>query len=60
MSELEPRFRKSGQQQLLLEALLVRFALIDRTVSLEAVLRGLGGGQGNGGEIEQPAVVRRA
>ena len=33
--ELEPRFRKSGQQQLLLETLLVRFALLDRTVSLE-------------------------
>ena len=44
LTELEPRFRKSGQQQLLLEALLVRFALLDRTVSLEAVLRGLGGG----------------
>jgi DNA polymerase-3 subunit gamma/tau len=43
-TELEPRFRKSGQQQLLLEAMLVRFALIDRTVSLEAVLRGMGGG----------------
>ncbi|MDB4879242.1 MAG: polymerase subunit gamma and tau, partial [Gemmatimonadetes bacterium] len=38
VTELEPRFRKSGQQQLLLEALLVRFALLDRTVSLEAVL----------------------
>jgi DNA polymerase-3 subunit gamma/tau len=44
LTELEPRFRKSGQQQLLLEALLVRFALLDRTVTLEAVLRGLGGG----------------
>jgi DNA polymerase-3 subunit gamma/tau len=43
VTELEPRFRKSGQQQLLLEALLVRFALLDQTVSLEAMLRGLGG-----------------
>jgi DNA polymerase-3 subunit gamma/tau len=49
VTELEPRFRKSGQQQLLLEALLVRFALLDRTISLEAVLRGLGGGGGGGG-----------
>ncbi len=49
VTELEPRFRKSGQQQLLLEALLVRFALLDRTVSLEAVLRGLGGGDAGGG-----------
>src|SRR5215208_5937718 len=48
-TELEPRFRKSAQQQLLLEALLVRFALLDRTVSLEAVLRGLGGGHAQGG-----------
>jgi DNA polymerase-3 subunit gamma/tau len=47
-TELEPRFRKSAQQQLLLEAMLVRFALLDRTVSLEEMLRGLGGG-GSGG-----------
>ena len=44
IGELEPRFRRSGQQQLLLETLLVRFALLDRTVSLEDVLRGLGSG----------------
>ena len=44
LSELEPRFRKSGQQQLLIELLLVRFALIDRTLSLEDVLRGLDDG----------------
>lgn len=48
-TELEPRFRKSGQQQLLLEALLVRFALLDRTVALESVLRGLADGGGPGG-----------
>jgi len=59
VSELEPRFRKSGQQQLLIEALFVRFALLDRTVSLEAVLRGLGGGKG-GGEVDEPTVARRA
>src|SRR3954463_11717114 len=56
LTELEPRFRKSGQQQLLLEALLVRFALLDRTVSLEAVLRGLGGG----GSVPDDAPVRRS
>jgi DNA polymerase III subunit gamma/tau len=44
IGELEPRFRKSGQQQLLLETLLVRFALLDRTVAIEDVLRGLGDG----------------
>ncbi|MEO8561068.1 MAG: DNA polymerase III subunit gamma/tau [bacterium] len=60
VSELEPRFRKSGQQQLLLEALLVRFALLDHTVSLEAMLRGLGGGTTGSSEPAEPAVARRA
>ena len=59
LTELEPRFRKSGQQQLLLEALLVRFALLDRTISLEAVLRGLGG-DGNGQAEFEPAPRRSA
>jgi DNA polymerase-3 subunit gamma/tau len=44
--EAEPRFRKSGQQQLLLEMLLVRFALLDRSIDLEAVLRELAGDGG--------------
>ena len=47
VGELEPRFRKSGQQQLLLETLMVRFALLDRTVAIEEVLRGLGDGGGS-------------
>jgi DNA polymerase III subunit gamma/tau len=42
IGELEPRFRKSGQQQLLVETLLVRFALLDHAVELEEVLRSLG------------------
>jgi DNA polymerase-3 subunit gamma/tau len=46
IGELEPRFRKSGQQQLLLETLMVRFALLDRSVAIEDVLRGLGDGGG--------------
>ncbi len=52
IGELEPRFRKSGQQQLLVETLLVRFALLDRSVELEAVLRSLGGqaSAGRGGD----------
>ena len=41
IGELEPRFRKSGQQQLLIETLLVRFALLDRAIELEDVLRTL-------------------
>ena len=47
LGELEPRFKKSGQQQLLVETLLVRFALLDRSVELEEVLRSLGGGSGS-------------
>jgi DNA polymerase-3 subunit gamma/tau len=43
LGELEPRFRRSTQQQLLLETALVRFALLDRTVAIEDVLRGIGG-----------------
>jgi DNA polymerase-3 subunit gamma/tau len=61
-TELEPRFRKSGQQQLLLEAMLVRFALLDRTVSLETVLRGLGGGSSGSGDEppDESSSARRA
>lgn len=43
LTELEPRFRRSGQQQLLIETALVRLALIDRTLDVEALLRSLGG-----------------
>jgi DNA polymerase-3 subunit gamma/tau len=54
--ELEPHFKRSAQQQLLLETLLVRFALLDRTVDLEAVLKGMpasgSGGGGGGGAAE--------
>ncbi|HVZ47397.1 MAG TPA: DNA polymerase III subunit gamma/tau [Gemmatimonadaceae bacterium] len=56
--ELEPHFRRSGQQQLLFETLVVRFALLDRTVDIESVLRGLGGA-GGGGPIERPRAPER-
>jgi DNA polymerase-3 subunit gamma/tau len=46
LTELEPRFRRSGQQQLLIETLLVRLALLDRTVDVEALLRSLGRDEG--------------
>ncbi len=42
---IEPQFRKSGQPQLLLESLLVRFALLDRTIALEDILRGFDTGE---------------
>ena len=58
IGELEPRFRKSGQQQLLIETLLVRFALLDRTVEIEDLLRGLSGegGESSAGRGRVPRV----
>ena len=56
IGELEQRFRKSGQQQLLVETLLVRFALLDRTVAIEDVLRTLGdGGAAGRGQLRRDA-----
>ena len=59
--EIEPHFRRSGQQQLLFETLLVRFALLDRTIGLEEILRGLDGpgtsGGGGGTRREPPPVA---
>ena len=52
VNALEPTFKKSSQQQLLIEMLLVRMALLDRTVALEDLLKGLGG--------ESTSVVPRA
>ena len=67
IAELEPRFKRSTQQRLLLETLLVRFALLDRSVALEDVLRGFrdGGGSpasgpGGGSNRREPAAGGRA
>jgi DNA polymerase-3 subunit gamma/tau len=46
ITAIEPAFRKSGQQQLLVEMLLVRFALLERAVALEDLLQSLGGDAG--------------
>ena len=51
--EIEPHFRRSGQQQLLLETLLVRFALLDRTIELEEILRRLDNDAPAGGETHR-------
>jgi DNA polymerase III subunit gamma/tau len=57
ITELEPRFRKSSQQQLLLETLLVRCALLDRAVSLEEVLRELDAPGGAAGAPPPPGAA---
>src|SRR5687767_10553751 len=54
VNALEPTFRKSGQQQLLIEMLLIRMALLDRTVAIEDLLKGLGGESTPGAENSQP------
>ena len=46
--DADGRFRKSGEQRILIELLLLRFAYLESTVSLEDVLSALGGG-GTGG-----------
>jgi DNA polymerase-3 subunit gamma/tau len=59
--EIEPHLKRSGQQQMLFETLLVRCALLDRTVMLEDVLRGVSSGGGGGGApTREPAAARAA
>jgi DNA polymerase-3 subunit gamma/tau len=61
ITDLEQQFRKSVQQQLLVETLLLRFALLDRSVELETVLRQLGGQRppdGGGGAPARPPAPR--
>src|SRR2546423_7096209 len=55
VNALEPTFRKSGQQQLLIEMLLIRMALLDRTVALEDLLKGLGAASASDAETSDPA-----
>jgi DNA polymerase III subunit gamma/tau len=43
LGEIEIRFKRSSQQQLLVETLLVRFALLDHAVEIEDVLKAMGG-----------------
>ncbi|HEU4451437.1 MAG TPA: DNA polymerase III subunit gamma/tau [Longimicrobium sp.] len=47
--DADGRFRKSGEQRILIELLLLRFAYLESTVSLEDVLAAMGGGGGDGG-----------
>ncbi|MDQ3389381.1 MAG: DNA polymerase III subunit gamma/tau, partial [Gemmatimonadota bacterium] len=47
--DADGRFRKSGEQRILIELLLLRFAYLERTVSLEDVLEAVGEESGRGG-----------
>ncbi|HEX2207165.1 MAG TPA: DNA polymerase III subunit gamma/tau, partial [Longimicrobium sp.] len=47
--DADGRFRKSGEQRILIELLLLRFAYLESTVSLEDVLSAMGGGNGGSG-----------
>ncbi|HYJ78213.1 MAG TPA: DNA polymerase III subunit gamma/tau, partial [Longimicrobiaceae bacterium] len=44
--DADGRFRKSGEQRILVELLLLRFAYLESTVSLEDVLAAMGGSSG--------------
>lgn len=54
IAEVEYRFKRSGQQQLLIETMLVRFALMDRSVDIEDVLKAIGGSGGSSGGVAEP------
>jgi hypothetical protein len=47
--DADGRFRKSGEQRILIELLLLRFAYLESTVSIEDVMAALGGRGGTGG-----------
>ncbi len=49
LSEMETELRTGGNARLVVELLLLRWAMMSRTVELEAVIRALGQGMGEGG-----------
>jgi DNA polymerase-3 subunit gamma/tau len=49
LAETEPRLRTTGNTRLVVELLLLRWAMMDRTVELAEVLRALGKGSGERG-----------
>jgi DNA polymerase III subunit gamma/tau len=52
INEMELRFRRSGQQRILVETMLVRMALMDRAVDIDKLIRGLGGSRSGGGGVD--------
>ena len=59
LSETEPQLRASGNARLAVELLLLRWAMMSRTVELEAVIRALGKEPGEKPGKGQPAPVLR-
>jgi DNA polymerase III subunit gamma/tau len=57
--DADSRFRKSTSPRTLLEALLLRFAFLDRTVDLERLLRAAGGGADDPPDDSPPPPPRR-
>src|SRR5437867_10689066 len=64
LGEMEVQLRASGNQRLIVEVLLLRWAMMDRTVELQAVLRALGKepwkGEGGMGTSGSTPVLRAA
>jgi len=64
LGETEVQLRASGNQRLAVEVLLLRWAMMDRTVELEAVIKALGKepgkGEGGRGSVEPVPVLRDA
>src|SRR5256886_16535287 len=50
LSEMETQLRTGGSARLAVELLLLRWAMMGRTVELQAGIEGLGAGGGGGGE----------
>ena len=54
LGQAEPLIRQSGNPRLAVELLLLRWAMMDRTVELESVLRALDGGAADPGSRGEP------
>jgi len=59
LADIEPQLRRSGNPRLVVELLLLRWAMMDRTVEIGEVLKALGKGVGSGGwDVGKPPVMR--